>query len=115
MSTPSTPERQLLTPPERHCIRCGRADVRFRSARALKCLSCDKLTSGERKDYHKDYHAARGRAMRRLIGIHPEEWDRLLAEEHESVKDERVTGTPPTNGRLSIRSTVGYTPDPMQH
>ena len=63
--------------------------MKFRSTRALKCVQCDKDTTAARKDYHKDYHAARGRAMRLLIDRYPEEWDRLLAQEHEAVKKER--------------------------
>lgn len=75
------------TPPAQHCVRCGKSneEVEFRSPLALKCVGCDEDTVQERKEYHRVYHKARGRALKRLIDLHPKQFDVLLAEEREAV------------------------------
>ena len=78
------------TTPSKFCIRCGESEsvVEFRSAHAMKCIDCDADTETERKQYHRLYHRARGRATRRLIDMHQDEFDVFLAHEHQKVKAE---------------------------
>ena len=77
---------------EQHCVRCGRSsvDVEFRSPLALKCIECDERTVEERKDYHRSYHKARGRALKRLLDLHPKQFERLLLEERMKVEEEEM-------------------------
>ena len=75
-----------------HCVRCGRSsdEVEFRSPLALKCIECDESTVVERKEYHRVYHKARGRALKRLIDLHPRQYQKLLDEERINVEAEEA-------------------------
>lgn len=78
-----------LTPVSDHfCVKCGKPGP-FRSPAALKCISCDELTVEERKDYHKDYHKARGAAIKRLIAEHAERFEIMMIEERTRIEQER--------------------------
>lgn len=61
----------------RYCVSCGKPGP-FRSAGALKCVRCDQKTAESRKQYHSNYHKARGEAVKSLIENHQKEYDRLL-------------------------------------
>lgn len=67
----------------RFCVRCGRSKttVEFRTSRTSRCLTCDALAQSDRKAYQKEYHAARGRAVSRLIRSHREQFQDLLEDE----------------------------------
>lgn len=69
-----------LTLPSQYCVRCGEPGP-FRSIKAMKCIACDGVTEQEREEYHRNYQKARGRALKRLVEVHPDEFDRLLLEE----------------------------------
>lgn len=77
---------------QQHCVRCGKSNkqVEFRSPLALKCVGCDDDTILERKEYHRVYHKARGRALKRLIDLHPRQFEKLLNEERISVEAEEA-------------------------
>ena len=82
----------MPTQASQHCVRCGRSneETEFRSPLALKCVECDEDTVAERKEYHRVYHKARGRALKRLIDLHSKQFDVLLAEERVSVEAEEA-------------------------
>lgn len=85
--------RQSVRVEDQFCVRCGRGrdrdGVEFRSPQALKCTQCDDETKEERKTYHRDYHKARGHAIRRLIDEHQERFEVLLVEERQKLEASR--------------------------
>lgn len=54
----------------RYCP-CGKQGP-FRSDKAVRCVACDEVALSRRRNYARDYHAARARAVSRLIkAYHP--------------------------------------------
>lgn len=85
------PRTEITPPPrEQHCIKCGLAApaVKFRSPNAFKCMSCDEKTIEDRKEYHRLYHKARGRSIKRLIDKYPRLFDQMMTEELGLVEKE---------------------------
>lgn len=82
----------LVATQQQHCVRCGRSseEIEFRSPLALKCIECDEETVEERKEYHRVYHKARGRALKELIDLHPKQFDMLLGQQREKVREEEA-------------------------
>ena len=65
------------TNPFRYCVRCGEQGP-FRSDKAARCTACDELAAAERREYAKNYHAARSKAVSRLIRDHHDEFKHYL-------------------------------------
>lgn len=81
-------------PSEKHCLRCGKTApaVKFRSPMAFKCMSCDEKTVEDRKEYHRRYHKARGRMIKRLLDKYPQLAERMMQEELLKVEREEGNG-----------------------
>lgn len=54
------------TTTSRFCVRCGEQGP-FRSPKAARCTTCDAQALVERKEWARNYHAARSRAVSRLV------------------------------------------------
>lgn len=91
MARPPRTLTELAPPPrEQHCITCGKTapTVQFRSPGAFKCMSCDQKTLENRKEYHRLYHKARGRAIKRLTDKYARLFDQMMQEELSAVERE---------------------------
>lgn len=65
-------------PEHRCCSGCGVRGGPWRSEKAARCVNCDVAVAAQRKAWAKEYHAARARAVSKLIKRHHVEFDRLL-------------------------------------
>lgn len=70
----------MTTTTARYCVRCGEQGP-FRSEKAARCQSCDALAAQERKEYARNYHAARSKAVSRLIKDYHSQFKHYLDQE----------------------------------
>lgn len=75
MSDTTTTVRQRI------CLRCFQPDKTFRSEKAARCTDCDAEAAADRKAWARNYHAARSRAVSRLVKRHHPEFKAYLDEE----------------------------------
>lgn len=91
--TPAPEVATLISndPEHRHCAGCGKKGGPWRVTGATRCVNCDAKIATQRKEWAKEYHAARARAVSKLIKRHHVEFDRLLDMERfpgpENAKD----------------------------
>lgn len=72
-----------MTAHERHCVRCGGTSGPWSSDKILRCVPCEERTAEERREYHRQYHAARNAAIRDLVDKHPRQFKQLFAKHAE--------------------------------
>lgn len=70
-------------PEHRCCSACGVRGGPWRSPNAARCTSCDVIVAQQRKAWAKEYHAARARAVSKLIKHHPVEFNHLVKVERD--------------------------------
>ena len=82
MSTDLDTMTPVSNEPEfRHCISCGKQGGPWRHPGAQRCTSCDEPSVQRRKQWAKEYHAARARAVSRLVKKYHLEFEEMVLEE----------------------------------
>ena len=81
------------SPELRYCTVCSKRGGPWRTPLAKRCTNCDQLAVNVRRNWAKEYHAARAKAVSRLVKTHHAEFEQILEEERFSVgESESVSG-----------------------
>lgn len=66
--------------PTKFCMGCGKSnlEVTFRTPDAFKCNDCIGEVKEKKRDYVRKYQRDRSEALKQLIEMYPEDFERLM-------------------------------------